>query len=54
MRPLVYKMLVHQVERLGIDIEYNRRIVDSGFLCFHGGFLGFCGGFVGFFVGVLD
>jgi len=28
MRPLVYKMFVHQVERLGIDIEYNRRVVD--------------------------
>lgn len=28
MRPLVYKMFVHQVERLGINIEYNCRVVD--------------------------
>ncbi|KAK4998618.1 hypothetical protein LTR66_000974 [Elasticomyces elasticus] len=28
MRPLIYKMFVHQVEKLGIKIEYNRRVVD--------------------------
>lgn len=27
MRPLVYKMFVRQVEKLGIEIEYNRRVV---------------------------
>lgn len=28
MRPLVYKMFVHQVERLGVNVEYNCRVVD--------------------------
>ncbi|TKA76108.1 hypothetical protein B0A49_03509 [Cryomyces minteri] len=28
MRPLVYKMFVHQVEKLGIKLEFNRRVVD--------------------------
>ncbi|TKA48312.1 hypothetical protein B0A49_12560 [Cryomyces minteri] len=28
MRPLVYKMFVNQVEKLGIKLEYNRRVVD--------------------------
>lgn len=28
MRPLVYKMFVRQVERLGINIEFNKRVVD--------------------------
>lgn len=28
LRPLIYKMFVRQVERLGVDIEFNTRIVD--------------------------
>jgi 2-polyprenyl-6-methoxyphenol hydroxylase-like FAD-dependent oxidoreductase len=28
MRPLVYKMFVRQLEKLGINVEYNRRVVD--------------------------
>jgi len=28
MRPLIYKMFVHQVEKLGIKIEFDRRVVD--------------------------
>jgi len=28
MRPLVYKVFVRQVEKLGIKLEYNRRVVD--------------------------
>lgn len=28
MRPLVYKMFVRQLEKLGIEVEYNRRVVD--------------------------
>ena len=28
MRPLVYKMFVNQVERLGIPLEFNSRVVD--------------------------
>jgi 2-polyprenyl-6-methoxyphenol hydroxylase-like FAD-dependent oxidoreductase len=28
MRPLVYKMFVRQVEKLGVDIEYKKRVVD--------------------------
>jgi 2-polyprenyl-6-methoxyphenol hydroxylase-like FAD-dependent oxidoreductase len=28
MRPLVYKMFVRQVEKLGINIEFNQRVVD--------------------------
>ena len=28
MRPLVYKMFVRQVEKLGIKLEFNRRVVD--------------------------
>jgi len=28
MRPLVYKMFVEHVEKLGINIEYNARVVD--------------------------
>ncbi|EME87343.1 uncharacterized protein MYCFIDRAFT_184415 [Pseudocercospora fijiensis CIRAD86] len=28
MRPLIYRMFVRQVEKLGIDIEFNRRVVD--------------------------
>ncbi|KIW04618.1 uncharacterized protein PV09_04365 [Verruconis gallopava] len=28
MRPLVYRMFVRQLERLGIEVEYNKRIVD--------------------------
>lgn len=28
MRPLVYKMFVRQVEKLGIQIEYNTKVVD--------------------------
>lgn len=28
MRPLVYKMLLEQVEKLGIDIEYGLRVVN--------------------------
>ena len=28
MRPLIYRMFVKQVQRLGIDIEFNRRVVD--------------------------
>jgi 2-polyprenyl-6-methoxyphenol hydroxylase-like FAD-dependent oxidoreductase len=28
MRPLVYQMFVHQLERLGIEVEYQRRIID--------------------------
>lgn len=28
MRPLVYKMFVKQVEKLGLTIEYNQKVVD--------------------------
>lgn len=28
MRPLVYAMFVRQLEKLGVDIEYNKRVVD--------------------------
>jgi 2-polyprenyl-6-methoxyphenol hydroxylase-like FAD-dependent oxidoreductase len=28
MRPLVYKMFVRQLEKLGIEVEYQRRVVD--------------------------
>lgn len=28
MRPLVYKMFVRQLEKLGIEVEYNQRVVD--------------------------
>lgn len=28
MRPLVYKMFVAQVERLGVDIQFGKRVVD--------------------------
>ena len=28
MRPLVYKMFVKQVERLGVNVEFGRRVVD--------------------------
>ncbi|KAH7120988.1 hypothetical protein B0J11DRAFT_589838 [Dendryphion nanum] len=28
MRPLVYKMFVSQVEKLGVSVEFNRRVVD--------------------------
>ncbi|EME48805.1 monooxygenase-like protein [Dothistroma septosporum NZE10] len=28
MRPLIYQMFVKQVEKLGVDIEFNRRVVD--------------------------
>ncbi|KAK5136524.1 hypothetical protein LTR08_002868 [Meristemomyces frigidus] len=28
MRPLIYKMFVKQVQRLGVEIEFNRRVVD--------------------------
>ena len=28
MRPLVYKVFVRQVEKLGIKLEFNRRVVD--------------------------
>jgi hypothetical protein len=28
MRPLVYAMSVRQVEKLGVDIKYNKRVVD--------------------------
>ena len=28
MRPLVYKMFIRQVEKLGIELEFNRRVVD--------------------------
>ncbi|KAF1981675.1 FAD/NAD(P)-binding domain-containing protein [Aulographum hederae CBS 113979] len=28
MRPLVYKMFVHQVERLGVNVQFNSRVVD--------------------------
>lgn len=28
MRPLVYKMFVHQVEKLGVNVEFGRRVVD--------------------------
>jgi len=28
MRPLVYKMFVNQVERLGVNVEFNSRVVD--------------------------
>ncbi|KAK3361469.1 hypothetical protein B0T24DRAFT_585124 [Lasiosphaeria ovina] len=28
MRPLVYKMYVHQVERLGVEIQFGKRVVD--------------------------
>ena len=28
MRPLVYKMLLDQVKALGIDIQFNKRVVD--------------------------
>ena len=28
MRPLIYRMFVRQVEKLGIQIEFNRRVVD--------------------------
>jgi len=28
MRPLVYKMLLDQVTRLGIDVQFNKRVVD--------------------------
>ncbi|ORY68554.1 uncharacterized protein BCR38DRAFT_386193 [Pseudomassariella vexata] len=28
MRPLVYKMFVHQVERLGVNIQFGKRVTD--------------------------
>jgi len=28
MRPLIYKMFIHAVEKLGVNIEYNRKVVD--------------------------
>lgn len=28
MRPLVYAMFVRQLEKLGINVEYNKRVVD--------------------------
>jgi 2-polyprenyl-6-methoxyphenol hydroxylase-like FAD-dependent oxidoreductase len=28
MRPLVYKMFVRQLEKLGIEVEYQRRVID--------------------------
>lgn len=28
MRPLIYRMFVRQVEKLGVDIEFNRKVVD--------------------------
>jgi 2-polyprenyl-6-methoxyphenol hydroxylase-like FAD-dependent oxidoreductase len=28
MRPLVYKMFVREVQKLGVDIEFNRRVVE--------------------------
>ena len=28
MRPLVYKMFVNQVEKLGVNVEFSRRVVD--------------------------
>ena len=28
MRPLIYKMFVRQLEELGIDVEYERRVID--------------------------
>lgn len=28
MRPLVYQMFINQVEKLGVKIEFNRRVVD--------------------------
>jgi 2-polyprenyl-6-methoxyphenol hydroxylase-like FAD-dependent oxidoreductase len=28
MRPLVYRMFVRQVQKLGISVEFNRRVVD--------------------------
>jgi 2-polyprenyl-6-methoxyphenol hydroxylase-like FAD-dependent oxidoreductase len=28
MRPLVYAMFVRQLEKLGVDVEYNKRVVD--------------------------
>jgi 2-polyprenyl-6-methoxyphenol hydroxylase-like FAD-dependent oxidoreductase len=28
MRPLIYKMFIHAVEKLGVSIEYNRKVVD--------------------------
>lgn len=28
MRPLVYKMFVNQVERLGVNVQFSRRVVD--------------------------
>lgn len=28
MRPLVYKMFVNQVERLGVNVQFGRRVVD--------------------------
>ena len=28
MRPLVYEMFISQVKKLGVDVEFNRRIVD--------------------------
>ena len=28
MRPLVYRMFVNAVEKLGVSVEFNRKIVD--------------------------
>ncbi|KXT14601.1 hypothetical protein AC579_3683 [Pseudocercospora musae] len=28
MRPLIYRMFVRQVEKLGVNVEFNRRVVD--------------------------
>lgn len=28
MRPLIYKMFLHQLERLEVDIQYNKRVID--------------------------
>lgn len=28
MRPLVYKMFVHQVEKLGVKVQFGKRVVD--------------------------
>jgi 2-polyprenyl-6-methoxyphenol hydroxylase-like FAD-dependent oxidoreductase len=28
MRPLVYKMFVHQVEKLGVQIQFGKRVID--------------------------
>jgi 2-polyprenyl-6-methoxyphenol hydroxylase-like FAD-dependent oxidoreductase len=30
MRPLVYKMFVRQLEKLGIEVKYNQRVVEYG------------------------